>query len=155
MYVREGQLAPDFTLPDSDGRLHRLADYRGRKVVLYFYPKDGTPGCTTEACSFRDAYSILQEHGIVVLGVSPDSVSSHRKFAEKHGLPFPLLSDPEHKVIEAYGAWQEKTLYGKRRFGVARTTYLIDEEGRVLRVFTNVKPEGHAEEVLLELGIKE
>jgi peroxiredoxin Q/BCP len=155
MYLQVGQQAPDFELPDSEGRIHRLSDYRGKKVAVYFYPKDETPGCTKEACSFRDAHSVFAQHGIAVIGISPDPVSSHKKFAEKYGLPFPLLSDPEHKVLDAYGVWQEKVTYGKRHFGVARTTYIIDEQGKVLRVFPNVKPEGHAEEVLSALGINE
>jgi peroxiredoxin Q/BCP len=142
-----GELAPDFALPDQEGRLHRLSDYRGRWVVLYFYPKDDTPGCTKEACGFRDEKGRLEELGAVVLGVSADDVESHKRFAEKYHLNFPLLSDPAKEVIRAYGAWGKKTLYGKEYEGVLRQTFLIDPEGRVAKVWRKVSPEGHAEEV--------
>ena len=145
--MRVGEVAPEFTLEDQDGRRHRLADYRGRWVVLYFYPKDDTPGCTKEACAFRDAHAELEALGAVVLGVSADDVQSHRRFAEKHGLNFPLLADPEKTVIRAYGAWGRKNLYGRVYEGVMRYTFLIDPEGRVARVWKKVKPEAHAREV--------
>ncbi|WP_448567616.1 thioredoxin-dependent thiol peroxidase [Thermus sp.] len=143
----EGTLAPDFALPDQGGRLHRLSDYRGRWVVLYFYPKDDTPGCTKEACGFRDRMGDLQALGAVVLGVSADDVESHKRFAEKYGLNFPLLADPERQAILAYGAWGKKNLYGKEYEGVLRQTFLIDPEGRIVKVWRKVSPEGHAEEV--------
>ena len=142
-----GTLAPDFALPDQEGRTHRLSDYRGRWVVLYFYPKDDTPGCTKEACGFRDQMGSLKALDAVVLGVSADDVESHKRFAEKYGLNFPLLADPERKVIGAYGAWGTKNLYGKEAEGALRQTFLIDPEGRIARVWRKVSPEGHALEV--------
>ena len=142
-----GTVAPDFALPDQEGRIHRLSDYRGRWVVLYCYPKDDTPGCTKEACGFRDRMGDLQELGAVVLGVSADDVESHKRFAEKYGLNFPLLADPERQAILAYGAWGKKNLYGKEYEGVLRQTFLIDPEGRIAKVWKKVSPEGHAEEV--------
>jgi peroxiredoxin Q/BCP len=145
---KAGDRAPTFTLAADDGQTVRLSDIRGRPVVLYFYPKDDTPGCTKEACSFRDAWSDVQETGAVMFGVSPDGVASHQKFRAKFRLPFPLLSDPDHSVAEAYGAWGEKSMYGKKYQGILRTTFLIDGTGTVRRVFEKVKPEGHAEEVL-------
>lgn len=145
--MEPGSLAPDFELPDQEGRLHRLSQYRGRWVVLYFYPKDDTPGCTKEACGFRDRMGDLQALGAVVLGVSADDVESHRRFAEKYGLNFPLLADPERQAILAYGAWGKKNLYGKVYEGVLRQTFLIDPEGRIAKVWRKVSPEAHAEEV--------
>ena len=142
-----GTLAPDFALPDQEGRTHRLSDYRGRWVVLYFYPKDDTPGCTKEACGFRDQMGSLKALDAVVLGVSADDVESHKRFAEKYGLNFPLLADPERKVIGAYGAWGKKNPYGTEEGGVLRQTFLIDREGRIARVWRKVSPEGHALEV--------
>lgn len=146
--VEAGAQAPDFELVDHQGHTVRLRDFRGRRVVLYFYPKDGTPGCTREACSFRDVYGRLQRVGAVVLGVSPDPPESHGRFCERYGLPFPLLSDPGGKVAQAYGAWAEKTQFGRKRWGVARTTFLIGPDGKVERVWRRVKPDGHGEEVL-------
>jgi len=143
----EGTLATDFALPDQEGRVHRLSDYRGRWVVLYFYPKDDTPGCTKEACGFRDRMGDLQALGAVVLGVSADDVESHKRFAEKYGLNFPLLADPERQAILAYGAWGKKNLYGKEYEGVLRQTFLIDPEGRIAKVWRKVSPEEHPEEV--------
>lgn len=143
----EREFAPDFALLDQEGRLHRLSDYRGKWVVLYFYPKDDTPGCTKEACGFRDRMGELTELGAVVLGVSADDVESHKRFAEKYGLNFPLLADPERKAITAYGAWGKKNLYGKEYEGVLRQTYLIDTEGYIAKVWRKVSPEGHAEKV--------
>ena len=134
-----GSMAPDFVLPDENGVEHRLSDYRGRRVILYFYPKDNTAGCTKQACGFGELYPQFLEKNAVVLGVSRDSAASHQKFKENFHLPFTLLSDPEHRVIEAYGAWQEKKNYGKVSMGIVRTTYLIDEEGRVAKVREKVK----------------
>ena len=142
-----GTLAPDFALPDQEGRTHRLSDYRGRWVVLYFYPTDHPPLCTTEACVFPSQMGSLKALHAVVLGVSADDVESHKRFAEKYGLNFPLLADPERKVIGAYGAWGKKNLYGKEVEGVLRQTFLIDPEGRIARVWRKVSPEGHALEV--------
>ncbi|MCS7059087.1 MAG: thioredoxin-dependent thiol peroxidase [Meiothermus sp.] len=154
MGVQVGAQAPSFALADQEGRLHRLEDYRGRWVVLYFYPKDDTPGCTKEACGFRDEKGNLEALGAVVLGVSADDVQSHARFHSKYALNFPLLSDPQKEVIRAYGAWGVKRMYGQVYEGVMRQTYLIDPEGRVARVWEKVRPEGHAAEVaeaLLEL----
>ncbi len=143
-----GDRAPAFTLTADDGRTVRLSDLRGRPVVVYFYPKDDTPGCTKEACSFRDAWEDVQATGAAVFGVSPDGVASHQRFRAKFELPFPLLADPDHAVAEAYGAWGEKSMYGRKYEGIRRTTFLIDGAGIVRRVFEKVKPEGHAQEVL-------
>ena len=134
-----GTKAPDFTLPDQNGNLHSLSEYKGKKVVLYFYPKDNTPGCTKQACSFGDLMPQFSEKGAVILGVSKDSVASHKKFEEKFGLPFTLLSDTEKTVIQAYDVWKEKKNYGKVTMGVVRSTYLIDEEGIIIKAFGNVK----------------
>ncbi len=146
-----GVKAPDFSLPADDGSTVTLAGLKGRKVVLYFYPKDDTSGCTKEACGFRDSWQDVQRTGAVVLGVSPDDVASHQKFKRKYDLPFPLLADTDHRVAEAYGAWGEKSMYGRRYMGILRTTFVIDGEGRVVHVFEKVKPEGHAGEVLAVL----
>jgi thioredoxin-dependent peroxiredoxin len=145
--VMEGDKAPAFTLNDKEGKAVSLSDFKGRFVVLYFYPKDDTPGCTVEACSFRDAFDRIEGLDAVVLGVSPDDAASHRKFATKYGLPFTLLSDPEHAVAEAYGAWGEKSNYGKKYFGILRSTFVIGPDGSVRRTFAKVKPEGHSQEV--------
>lgn len=134
-----GTKAPSFSLPDQNGRIHTLEEYKGKKVVLYFYPKDNTPGCTKQACGFGELYPQFQEKGAVVLGVSKDSVASHKRFEEKFGLPFPLLSDPELSCIQAYDVWQEKMNYGKVSMGVVRTTYLIDEQGLIIKAFGKVK----------------
>jgi peroxiredoxin Q/BCP len=149
--LHPGDKAPDFELPDDTGRVVSLGDFRGKKVVLYFYPKDSTPGCTIEACDFRDNLARLGEKGAVVLGLSADTVESHRRFKEKQGLNFPLLSDPERRALEAYGVWKEKSLYGRKFMGIERTTVLIDERGRVEKVFPKVKVQGHADEVLSSL----
>ena len=140
--------APDFTLPNQNGEMVSLSDFLGKKVALYFYPKDNTPGCTRQACAFAKAYEELEEAGAVVIGISKDSVASHQKFVQKQNLPFILLSDPELQAIEAYGVWQEKKLYGKVSMGVVRTTYLIDEQGMIEKVMPKVKPDTNAAEIL-------
>jgi peroxiredoxin Q/BCP len=150
--LEEGIRVPDFTLTADDGRAVSLSDLRGRKVVLYFYPKDDTPGCTTEACNFRDDYSDILAAGAQVVGISPDTIKSHGKFKGKYELPFPLLSDPEHCVAEMFGAWGEKKNYGKTYMGIIRSTFVIDEEGTIIKVFPKVKPEGHSQEVLAVLA---
>lgn len=147
-----GSTAPDFTLPDDQGKPVSLSGLRGRPVVLYFYPRDDTPGCTVEACAFRDDYAQYDEAGAVILGVSPDDPASHRKFKSKFDLPFPLLADVDHSVAEAYGAWGEKVRAGRTSMGILRTTFLIGADGRVLRVFEKVRPEGHSQEILSALG---
>ena len=146
--LQEGTAAPDFTLEVSGGGTESLSDYRGQTVVLYFYPKDDTPGCTTEACNFRDDYSEIMAAGAVVLGVSPDSVKSHDKFTLKYELPFPLLSDPDHQVAQLYGAWGEKKMFGRTYMGILRSTFIIDEQGIIVKVFPKVRPKVHSEEVL-------
>ena len=143
-----GMKAPEFALCDKDGNIVRLSDFVGRKVVLYFYPKDNTPGCTRQACAFAGAFEQFRDKDVAVIGVSRDSVSSHVKFAEKYGLPFILLSDPERQAIEAYGVWQEKKNYGKVSFGVVRTTFIIDEDGVIEKVMPKVKPDTNAAEIL-------
>lgn len=151
MLLEQGTKAPDFTLPDKDGKNVSLSDFLGKKVVLYFYPKDNTPGCTRQACAFAAAYNGFKEKNVEVIGISKDSVASHVKFAEKYNLPFTLLSDSELEVIKAYGVWQEKKLYGKVSMGVVRTTYIIDENGFVEKVMPKVKPDTNAQEILAEL----
>lgn len=146
--LQEGMLAPAFTLTDKDGKVVSLSDFLGKKVVLYFYPKDNTPGCTRQACAFAAAYSEFEKKNAVVIGISKDSVSSHEKFAGKYNLPFILLSDPELQSIQAYGVWQEKKLYGKTSMGVVRTTFIIDEQGKIMKVMPKVKPDTNAVEVL-------
>lgn len=141
-------MAPDFTVLDDTGASVSLSSFRGKKVVLYFYPKDDTPGCTTQACDIRDNFSALRARGAVVLGVSPDSVAKHVKFRKKYDLPFTLLADTDHAVSEKYGVWGEKSFYGKKYMGVDRTTFVIDEEGRVLKVFPKVKADKHLQQVL-------
>ena len=146
-----GTKAPEFTLPDKDGNSVSLSDFLGKKVVLYFYPKDNTPGCTKQACAFAAAYEGFRAKNVAVIGVSRDSVASHQKFAAKYDLPFILLSDPELQAIQAYGVWQEKKLYGKVSMGVVRSTYLIDEQGVIARVMPKVKPDTNAAEILAAL----
>lgn len=146
-----GTKAPAFTLPDKDGNPVSLSDFTGKKVVLYFYPKDNTPGCTRQACAFAAAYADFKTMDVAVIGVSKDSTASHQRFAEKHGLPFLLLSDPELTVIQAYGVWQEKKLYGKVSMGVVRTTFIIDEQGMIEKVMPKVKPDTNAAEILTYL----
>jgi peroxiredoxin Q/BCP len=145
---KTNEAAPDFTLPDQDGRATSLADFRGRKVVLYFYPKDDTPGCTQQACDLRDRTSELEERGAVVLGISPDTPRSHTKFREKFHLPFTLLADEDHSVAEAYGVWKEKSMYGRTYWGNERTTFIIDEQGRIAHVLPKVKPAEHVTDIL-------
>ncbi len=147
-----GTKAPQFTLSDQYGKSISLSDFLGKKVVLYFYPKDNTPGCTRQACDFALHYGAFEGRNVAVIGVSKDSSASHLKFAEKYNLPFVLLSDPEHTVLEAYGVWQEKKLYGKVSMGVVRSTYLINEEGVIEKVMPKVKPDTNAEEILAYLG---
>jgi thioredoxin-dependent peroxiredoxin len=150
--VEEGQEAPDFELPSDAGERVRLSELRGRPVVLYFYPRDDTPGCTKQACAIRDSYDDFEQSGAVVLGVSTDDETSHVKFKEKHGLPFTLLADTEHEVAEAYGVWVEKSFGGKKYWGVERSTFLIDENGKITKVMRRVKPDTHAEKVLEALA---
>ena len=149
--LEAGMKAPQFTLTDANGNTVSLSDFLGKKVVLYFYPKDNTPGCTRQACAFAGAYDAFRERGVEVIGISRDSVASHAKFAEKYGLPFILLSDPERVAIEAYGVWQEKKQYGKVSMGVVRTTFLIDEQGMVAKIMPKVKPDTNAAEILAAL----
>jgi peroxiredoxin Q/BCP len=143
-----GMKAPDFSLPTTDGKKFSLSAQKGKKVVLYFYPKDDTSGCTREACSFRDNYAALKRKGVVLVGVSTDSVASHEKFAGKYDLPFPLVSDENKELVTKYGVWQEKNMYGRKYMGTARTTFVIDENGTITHVFPKVKVDGHTEEVL-------
>ena len=149
--VSEGTPAPDFELTSDSGERVRLSDLRGKPVVLYFYPKDDTPGCTTEACEFRDAYDTYRDRGIEILGVSPDDVTSHGKFRSKYSLPFTLLADPDHKVADAYGVWGERSFAGKTYMGINRSTFLIDADGNVARAMLGIKPAGHAATVLEEV----
>jgi len=150
--MQTGDQAPDFTLVDAAGKKHSLKDFAGRKVVLYFYPKDNTPGCTRQACAFAEHFAEFGKRNVAVIGVSKDSPESHRKFAEKYHLPFLLLADPELTAIQAYGVWREKKLYGKVSMGVVRTTFLIDESGRIAAVMDKVKPDTNAAEILARLG---
>ncbi len=151
MALDEGKKAPAFSLKDQDGQAVKLADFAGRYVVLYFYPRDNTPGCTVEACDFRDEHSALSKKGAVVLGVSPDSGASHQKFIAKFSLPFPLLVDEGHAVAEKYGAWGEKNMYGRKMMGLIRSTFLIGPDGRLVKAWPRVKVKGHAAEVLAAL----
>jgi peroxiredoxin Q/BCP len=146
-----GDLAPEIALPDDTGAVHRLSDQRGRWTIVYFYPKDDTPGCTVEACEFRDANETIHERGADVWGISPQGARSKRAFREKFGLPFLLLADTDHAVAEAYGSWVEKVNYGKTYMGIARTTFLVDPDGRIARTWPKVKPEGHAADVIAAL----
>ena len=150
--LETGMKAPDFSLPDKDGNTILLSDFLGKKVVLYFYPKDNTPGCTRQACAFAASYEQFKTQDIVVIGISKDSAASHLKFAQKYDLPFILLSDPELQAIQAYGVWQEKKLYGKVSMGVVRTTYIIDEQGNIEKVMPKVKPDTNAADILTYLA---
>jgi peroxiredoxin Q/BCP len=152
--VEEGKPAPDFALPSDTGETVRLSDLRGRPVVLYFYPKDDTPGCTKQACGIRDAWDVFRETDAVVLGVSRDDEASHRRFKEKYSLPFTLLSDRDHAVADAYGVWGERSAYGKTYMGIKRSTFVVDEDGNVARAVYGVKPDEHADLVLAALGAK-
>ncbi len=151
MSIEMNQLAPEFQLKDDTGKTHSLFDYRGKPIVLYFYPKDDTPGCTVEACEFRDDYSVYEEAGITILGISPDNEKSHSKFKQKYDLPFTILADSDHVVSDLYGVWVEKNMYGRKYFGIKRTTFLIGADGKILKIFENVKPKGHSSEVLSAL----
>jgi peroxiredoxin Q/BCP len=151
-WIEPGQRAPAFTLAADDGTKIKLADFRGRPVVLYFYPQDDTPGCTREACAFRDRSKEFKKLGAVVLGVSPDDAASHEKFRDKYSLNFPLLADADHRVAEKYGAWREKNMYGKKTLGIQRSTFLIDASGRIAKVWKRVQVDGHDEQVLAALA---
>lgn len=146
--LKQGDKAPDFTATTDGGKTVKLKDFRGKKVVLYFYPKDNTPGCTQEACDFRDSMTRFRRKGVVVLGVSPDSVKSHEKFKAKFDLPFPLLADEDHGIAEAYGVWQEKSMYGRKYMGIVRSTFVIDEKGKIAEVHQKVKVKGHVDQLL-------
>jgi thioredoxin-dependent peroxiredoxin len=150
--IEEGKPAPDFALPSDNGETVRLSDFRGKPVVLYFYPKDDTPGCTAQACGIRDDYDSFAEKGAVVLGVSPDDEASHVKFKEKYSLPFTLLADPDHQVAEQYGVWRERSSYGKTYMGIERSTFLIGPDGKISKVMRRVKPDTHAQDVLAALA---
>ena len=149
--LQAGSKAPDFNTTDQNGKKVTLKDYRGKKVVLYFYPKDDTPGCTKEACAFRDHFAEFKKLGVAVLGVSTDTEKSHKSFAEKFKLPFTLLADTDKKIVTAYGAWGEKSMYGRKYMGIYRVTYLIDESGRIAAVFPKVQPDEHAQEILAQI----
>jgi len=149
--LKAGDRAPAFSLKNTGGKTVNLSDFKGRKVALYFYPKDDTPGCTKEACGFRDDFAVLKARGVEVIGVSADNQASHQKFTEKYSLPFTLLSDPDHQVMEKYGAWGEKNMYGKKVIGVLRSTFIIDEQGRIAHVFRKVKTDTHSQDVLAKL----
>jgi peroxiredoxin Q/BCP len=146
--LKAGDKAPDFLATRDDGEKVSLKDFRGKKVILYFYPKDDTPGCTREACDFRDSITRFKKKDVVVLGISPDSIESHKKFKTKFDLPFPLLADEDHKIAEAYGAWGEKSMYGKKFMGIIRSTFLIDEKGKIAEVFEKVNVDGHVDQLL-------
>jgi len=151
MAISAGIPAPDFELQDDTGTPRKLSDYRGRNVVLYFYPKDDTPGCTKEACNFRDDYSAYEDAGVTILGISPDTTKSHEKFKAKYDLPFPLLADPDHQIATAYGVWGRKKFMGKEYDGILRTTFLIGLDSEIIKIYENVKPAEHSAEVLAEL----
>lgn len=152
MLIIEGNQAPDFTLSDESEKIHRLSDYRGKVVLLYFYPKDDTPGCTTEACNFRNDYSAYQKSGVTILGVSPDTTQKHTQFIAKYQLPFTLLADPDHRVCELYGVWGKKKFMGREYDGVFRTSFLIDSDGNIRKIYKNVKPDNHSAEVLQDIA---
>ena len=146
--MKEGDKASDFSLKDSEGKIRKLSDYKGKKIILYFYPKDDTPGCAKEACGFRDNFKLLSGKNLMVLGISKDSSESHKKFKKKYKLPFILLADTEKEVAQNYGVWKEKNFMGRKYMGIERTTFLIDEEGKIKKIFSKVRPDGHAEKVL-------
>lgn len=147
-HLKEGEKAPAFSGKDQNGNKITLSAYKGQKLVLYFYPQDGTPACTTQACNLRDNYALLKNEGFVIIGVSPDDIDSHKKFGEKYQLPFPLLADPGHKIIEKYGVWGEKQLYGRKYMGLHRTTFVIDEKGFIRKIYLRPKNKEHAEEII-------
>lgn len=151
MQLTENSAAPGFTLPDQDGNEHSLSDYKGKWLVLYFYPKDDTPGCTKEACNFRDEHTALEKLGAVIIGVSADPVAKHKKFADKYDLPFTLLSDESKEMLQAYGVWQEKSMYGKKYMGIARTTFIVNPDGNIVKIYEKVKPVDHGEKVAKDL----
>jgi thioredoxin-dependent peroxiredoxin len=153
-FLKEGTVAPDFTAKNQNGNEIKLSNFKGKKVILYFYPKDDTPGCTAEACNLRDNYNVLIQKGFEVIGVSPDGEESHAKFQSKYELPFNLVADPDKKILKAYGAWGMKNMYGKEYEGVLRTTYVIDEKGIILKLITKVKTGDHAQQILEELGMQ-
>jgi len=152
MKLKSGDMAPDFTLPSNDGKEISLKDFRGKKVVIFFYPKDDTPGCTKEACSFRDNLSKVRKKGAEILGISADSVASHRKFSEKFDLTFPLLSDESKNVLKSYGVWKQKTFMGRKYMGIERTTFIINEDGTISHIFSRVKVEGHTDDVIEKIS---
>ncbi len=152
MTIKNNQSAPEFSLPDEKGKYHKLTDFRGKYLVLYFYPKDDTPGCTKEACNFRDDYSVYKTADLEIIGISPDSSESHAKFKDKYSLPFLLLADKDHKVCNLYGVWGKKKFMGREFDGVLRTTFLIDKEGKIIKTFEGVKPAEHSQEVLAEFN---
>lgn len=149
--LKEGDRAPSFSLTDQNGKIHELEDYKGQKIILYFYPKDETPGCTKEACAFRDLFEEYKKRNIKVLGISKDSEKSHKNFKEKHNLPFDLLTDEKREVLEKYGALTKKNLYGKIFMGIQRITFVIDEEGKIIKIYPKVKPEEHAEQIIQDI----
>ncbi len=151
MKLRTGQIAPDFKLPDQNNKIHKLSDYKGKRVLIYFYPKDNTPGCTKEACLIRDGFPFFEKLNAKVFGISADSAKSHKSFAEGFNLPFILLSDEDKKVVKLYGAWGKKKMMGKEYFGIKRTSFLINQKGKIAKIYENVKPEMHADEVLADL----
>ena len=152
-YLKKGDIAPDFTGTDQDGKSLSLKDFRGKRIILYFYPKDDTPGCTAEACNLRDNYNDWIAKGYVIIGISPDNEKSHKKFKEKHQLPFALISDPSHEILTAYGAWGMKKMYGKSYEGVLRTTYVINEEGYIEEIFTKVDTQNHSSQIIEALKL--
>ncbi len=153
MKIKLNSPAPDFTLPDQDGKQHSLSDYKGKWVLVYFYPKDDTPGCTKEACTIRDNWSEFEENNIIVLGISKDSVASHTKFAQKYELPFTILSDEDKEVIQMYGVWTEKSMFGKKYMGVKRSSFLINPEGKIAKIYKTVKPAEHAGQVIQDINL--
>jgi len=150
--LNEGDIAPAFSLPDQNGKVHKLSDYKGKWIILYFYPKDMTPGCTTEACNFRDSYSDFTDQGVTILGVSKDSTKSHTSFIDKYNLPFPLLSDEGDKVVEKYGVWKEKSNYGRTYMGIERTTFLINPQQKIAKIYSKVDVKEHAQQILSDLN---
>ncbi len=152
MELKEGDMAPAFSLSDQHGAVHRLSDYKGKKVALYFYPKDDTPGCTTQGCSIRDNYAGLKKKGIIVLGVSKDSIERHKKFADKYRFNFPILSDGKMETLQNYGVWKEKSMYGRTFLGVVRTTFLINGDGRIVKIIAKPDTSNHAEEIMKGFG---